>query len=154
MERSTSRAPTKPGRRWLFVVAALACAVLTGCAHIEFDAGKGLAYYEPVPHLLVAQGADCSITATLLMLPGPKKYLRLAEGYGASDLKVSLSDGMITEVGQTVDNRVPETLSSLASLATLKGATVAPQGCAGAAATLYPIVDGKPAGRGVPLGPK
>lgn len=148
MARKTLRTSTTHGRRWQLVAAAHASAVLTGCAHIEFDAGKGLAYYEPVPHLLVAQGADCSITATLLMLPGQKKYLRLAEGYGSSDLKVTLSDGMITEVGQTVDNRVPETLASLAAL---KGAGFSREGCAGPTATLYPIVDGKPAESGVSL---
>ena len=129
---------------------ALAATALTGCAHIEFGADKGLLYYEPVPYLIVTRGADCTVSATLLMLPGREKHLQLAEGYGSADLKVTLSNGMITEVGQNVDNKVPDTLASLAAL---RSATFAKQGCAGPPAILYPIEDGLPVwARGEVLG--
>lgn len=156
MERSERHPPGISALSMQAASVAAASAMLAGCAHIEFESSSGMLYYEPVPHLLVTQGADCSMSAALVMLPGEKRRLRFVEGYGAADLKVSVKDGMITEVGQNVDNRLPEILSSLAEL---KAAAVAAAAnstdarCAGA--TLYPIVDGKPAmDKGMPLGPK
>lgn len=132
-----------PAGRW-FVRLAAAPALLAGCAHIEFDVdkGQGLAYYEPVPYLLVVPDAQCNLTATLLMLPGEKKHLKFADGYGAADLKVTLSNGMITEVGQNVNNQIPDTLTALAALKTAGVALMQNGGSACDSAMLYPIVNG------------
>lgn len=127
------------------VVGVCLCVGLTSCAHIDFD-GKGLLYFEPVPYLLVATAADCSRTVNLLMLPGQRKYLRFVNGYGSADLTATLGNGMISVVGQNVDNKVAETITSLAALRTAIVATrsdVQRESCVPAAA-LYPVVDGKP----------
>lgn len=118
------------------------CASL-GCARLEFEGGGGLVYYEPKPYLFVASTKECVTTATVIVLPGARKTLRLVSGYGSSDLSASLSNGMLTSVGQKTDTKIPESISAVANLA---AKAVAPGGggpCT-VANTLYPIVDGEP----------
>jgi hypothetical protein len=105
-----------------------------------------LPYFEPVPYLFVAPAADCSPTATLVMLPGEKRYLKFVNGYGSVDLSVSLGNGgLISSVGQKADNKVSDTITSLASLQTALAASAATRaapasGCQDKA-RLYPIVN-------------
>ena len=103
---------------------ALGCITMAGCAQIDFG-NDGLLYYEPVPYLFVSNGADCTSTATLVMLPGEKKHLKFVNGYGSAQLSAELNSGMISKVGQIVDNRVAETVTSLAALRTAAGAAKA-----------------------------
>lgn len=144
MKDHTTHASIVPGRQRCVVAVIPPAMLLAGCAHIEFDAdkGQGLAYYEPVPHLLVSTDAECNISATLLMLPGEKKHLKFIEGYGSADLKVTLSNGMISEVGQSVNNQIPDTLTALAALKTAGLRVMRGGEPACGSAMLYPIVNG------------
>ena len=122
--------------------------LLSGCAHIDFG-GDGMTYYELKPYLFVSTTKECVTTATVVSMPGEKKVMKFKSGYGSSDLSASLSNGMISSVGQKVDTKVPETLSAIASLGTAAGgfAMMAEPGkqliCTPAAA-LYPVDSGVP----------
>ncbi len=99
-----------------------ACLLLTftlaGCAHLEFKASEpGLTYFEPVPYLAVAKGADCKVTVNVLVLPGEKRTLAFKSGYGTADLSATLSSGMLQSVGQKTDTKIPETITAVAGLA-------------------------------------
>jgi hypothetical protein len=110
-------------------VSALSLVVLVsvlGCGKIDFDSGKGLAYYEPTPILLVTRNSECATNATVIMIPGKRSTAKFESGYGSTDLKLVLKDGMVQEVGQTTDTKVGETLTGLTgmlgALATMKSA--------------------------------
>lgn len=124
--------------------------LLSGCAHIDFNgSSNGLTYYVPKPYLFVSTTKDCVSTATVVSLPGKAKSMELHSGFGTADLSVNFSNGMITSVGQKTDTKIPETMTSLANLATaavgIKALEAKPkkEGCA-ATARLYPIKDGVP----------
>jgi len=135
---------------------AFAVLCLSGCSGLEFSEGynpKGLTYWEPRPYLFVSVTKDCVWTATPLSLPGgTKRSVSFHSGYGSAALSVTLTNGMITAVGQTTDTKVPETISAIGSLAgaaakvltapTLPAGGPAPNGCK-PAAILYEYNDGK-----------
>lgn len=108
------------------VVLVLVAVFLFGCAHIDFDDSnsngngkKGLAYYEPMPFLLVNTTSDCMSTASLVILPGARRTVKLESGYGTADLSLKLSSsGMISEVGQVTDTKIPDTINAITSLGT------------------------------------
>ena len=114
---------------------------LAGCAHIDFAAGDGLLYFEPVPYLFVSPAADCTFTASLVMLPGVEKRLKFVSGYGSADLSVTLANGMINIVGQNVDSKVPDTISAWAEL---KAANKVLSDKPCPSAKLYRVRDGAP----------
>ncbi len=126
---------------------------LTGCAGVTFgpESTSALTYYDPKPYLFISTTTDCVSTATILSIPETKRGVTFNSGYGTADLSITLSGGMITAVGQKTDTKIPETLSSAATLATALGvarsATTKPEGCR-AGAKLYSIdkgvVDPKP----------
>lgn len=89
---------------------------LSGCAHIDFG-GDGLTYYDPKPYLFVATTKECISTATVLAIPEVKKVMKFQSGYGSADLSTSLSNGMISSVGQKTDTKIPETLASIGTAA-------------------------------------
>jgi hypothetical protein len=133
----------KPTR---FVTVIACAATASGCAYIDFG-GPGLPYFEPVPYLFVAPAAECSLIATLVMLPGEKRYLKFVNGYGSVDLSVSLGNaGMISNVGHKVDNKVSDTITSLAALqaafATSAATRAAPAPACQEKARLFPILNG------------
>ena len=89
---------------------------------------------------------NCSTAASVLMLPGRKREMRLHAGYGSADLSATFENGMVASIGQKTDTKVPETLGAVADLATsvarFTTPAVAKETCKPAAA-LYPIVDGQ-----------
>lgn len=119
---------------------------LSGCAGLTFgpESTTALTYYDPKPYLFISTNADCVSTATIISIPEKRKGVSFHSGYGSADLSVTLTGGMITSVGQKTDSKIPETLSSVASLATAIGlARKAPNvdhACQGA--RLYRIDDG------------
>jgi hypothetical protein len=107
------------------LVASLAAvSSLTGCAGLTFgpESTNALTYYDPKPYLFISTNADCVSTATIISVPETRKGVSFNSGYGTADLSITLSGGMITAVGQKTDSKIPETLSSVASLATAVGA--------------------------------
>lgn len=106
------------------LVASLAAiSLLTGCAGLSFgpESTNALTYYDPKPYLFISTGADCVSTATIIAVPETRKGVSFNSGYGSADLSITLSGGMITAVGQKTDSKIPETLSSVATLATAVG---------------------------------
>jgi hypothetical protein len=109
----------------------------------------GLSFYEPKPYLFVFVNKDCVSTATVISLPGDKKSVMFKSGYGSADLSIALSNGILTNAGQKTDTKIPETITSIASLgaamaalsATKKGAK---QVICKPSAILYPIENGVP----------
>jgi hypothetical protein len=123
--------------------------LVSGCAHIDFG-GDGMTYFDPKPYLFVSTTKECVTTATVVSVPETKKVMKFVSGYGSSDLSATLSNGMIVSVGQKTDTKIPETITSIASLGT--AATTAFKAMAEPgkqvictpAAKLYPIVSGVP----------
>lgn len=129
-------------------VCLVALASLSGCAHIDFG-GDGMTYFDPKPYLFVSTTKDCVTTATVVTLPEAKKVMKFVSGYGSSDLSATLTNGMITSVGQKTDTKIPETIASIASLGTATAgfkamAEPGKQIICTPAAKLYPIVAGIP----------
>jgi hypothetical protein len=136
------------------VVSFAAVSFLTGCAGLTFgpESTNALTYYDSRPYLFISTTADCASTATIISVPETKRGVSFNSGYGTADLSITLSGGMITAVGQKTDSKVPETLSSVATLATAVGGlarqTAAREGACPPGARLYNIekgvVDPKP----------
>ena len=129
------------------IVAAIA---LAGCARLDFGEDRGLTYYEAKPFLFVSTNKDCVSSAAVLMLPAEKREVRFVPGYGTADLSVALSNGMISNVGQKTDTKIPETMTSLAGLATASAGVFSlakdaktEAGCP-VQARLYPVEGGMP----------
>lgn len=125
-----------------------AVSLLTGCAGLTFgpESMNALTYYDPKPYLFISTTADCVSTATIISVPEAKKGVSFNSGYGTADLSITLSGGMIASVGQKTDSKIPETLSSVATLATAVGGlarSAAPQEAAcKPSARLYNINNG------------
>ena len=137
-----------------FVGVFAAVSVLSGCAGLTFgpESTNALTYYDPKPYLFISTNADCVSTATIISVPETKKGVSFNSGYGTADLSITLSGGMITAVNQKTDSKIPETLSSVATLATAVGGlarqAAVTEGACRPSARLYNIdkgiVDPKP----------
>jgi len=91
--------------------------VLAGCAGIDLG-NDGLTYYDPEPYLLATNKEDCSQTISPITMPGEKRSLKFNKGIGSAKLNVELANGMIKTIGQDTDTQIPQTLTSIAALAT------------------------------------
>ncbi|UZR29049.1 hypothetical protein [Methylococcus mesophilus] len=132
----------------LTILVVIPTSLLAGCAGLDFGDDKGLVYYDPRPYLFVATTKECVSTAIPVMLPGEQKSVRFKSGYGTADLSVTLSNGMITNVGQKTDTKIPETIQAVANLgAAAAGMKMVPEEAKPAcepSAVLYPVVNGVP----------
>ncbi|MEM1262464.1 MAG: hypothetical protein AAGH76_08710 [Pseudomonadota bacterium] len=90
----------------------------SGCAGLDFEADKGLVYFEPVPYVHYKVTPKCEATVSVVALPGERKHLAFKTGYGSSTLSAAVSGGILTSVGQATDTKVPETLTAIAGLKT------------------------------------
>jgi hypothetical protein len=134
-------------KRLIELLAALS--FLTGCAGLTFgpESTNALTFYDPKPYLFISTTTDCVSTATIISVPATKKGVTFNSGYGTADLSISLSGGMITSVGQKTDTKIPETVNSLATLATAVGGltrstTAKEAGTCSSSANLYKIDNG------------
>jgi hypothetical protein len=120
---------------------------LSGCAGLQFNPTPqpdSLTYNEPVPYFQVIKNQDCTVTGTVVSLPGRPRSVAFKNGYGTANLTVDLQNGIITSVNQQTDSKVPETLNAISSLAGVAAKGFAGKTSCPAAATLYPIIDGVP----------
>lgn len=126
-----------------FLVLISTTVFVSGCASIDFNAkdGEGLTYYDPMPYLFVSTTDKCISTATVINVPATKKAMKFSSGYGSSDLSASFANNMIVAIGQKNDSKIPESITSIAALAT---ATLAGPAVCKPSAVLYPLVDGVP----------
>jgi hypothetical protein len=133
-------------KRWVESFAAVS--LLTGCAGLTFgpESTNALTYYDPKPYLFISTSADCVSTVTVISIPEARKGVSFNSGYGTAELSITLSGGMITAVGQKTDSKIPETLSSVATLATAVGgfarSTASKEGACKPGARLYNIDKG------------
>ena len=107
-------------------------AIFTGCVHISFhdpanpSGDVGVEYYKPKFYLLITKKDGTKAdTLTLPDLTRPS-YALLHSGYGSSNLSLTLSNGGLTDVGQTVDTKIAETITALSGLATAAAMRAAP----------------------------
>lgn len=134
----------------LRTIACLLPLAVSGCAGLTFNSSEregALTYSEPVPYLFVAKSQDCSITATVISLPGEKRSVSFNSGYGSGELSLELNNGIINKVGQKTDTKVPETLTAIAGLAKVAGPKFVAEGKKQACVpngALFPIVNGVP----------
>jgi hypothetical protein len=124
------------------IIGALLTIALCSCAHLDFGEDGGLTYYEPTPYVVIALNKDCTVNASLIILPGKAKVVALKPGYGNNKLSVNLSNGMITSVNQETDTQLPATIAALTGLAT--AAVTATKGDCTPSATLYRVKNGVP----------
>ncbi|SAL02140.1 hypothetical protein AWB80_08286 [Caballeronia pedi] len=105
-------------------LAALFAILLCSCARIsiysdETFSGKetGIKFYTPKPYLLVARtGAKEKPTeVSVIWIPDLSKplYAKLETGFGASELTMSFSNGILTAVGQKNDPKIAELLNAI-----------------------------------------
>ena len=117
----------------LAVLSAIACAIaLSGCAGLQFYSDQnlqtqetGVKFYYPKPYLLVSRtGAkDNPVQVSVIYLPDQSKpiYAKLKSGYGSADLSLAFQNGILTNIGQKTDTKIPETIAALAGMATAAG---------------------------------
>jgi len=82
----------------------------------------GVEYYKPKLYLLVTTMKE-GYKADILTLPDltEARYAVLHPGYGSSNLSLKLNNGVLTDVGQLVDTKIPEIITALGSLTTAAG---------------------------------
>lgn len=100
--------------------------ILSGCATVKFYSNKnlteeaGIEFYSPKPYLIVEKNPakDVSLKMSIVYLPDfdNPKYAKLKPGFGTSDLKLSLENGIITSYGITSDSKIPETITAISGL--------------------------------------
>jgi hypothetical protein len=58
----------------------------------------------------------------MISLPGQKRSVGFKSGLGSAKLSVKTANGIITDVGQDTDTKIPETVTALTGLAKQLGA--------------------------------
>ncbi|QEX19605.1 hypothetical protein FRZ44_49200 [Hypericibacter terrae] len=110
-------------------VAIVGSVAASGCARIAFyddpkqfnsDHETGIKIYQTKPYLMVVRtgNKDTPIQGTIIYLPDMKDpvYAKAWSGIGTSNLQITLSNGILSTVGQTVDSKVPETMTAIGSM--------------------------------------
>jgi len=116
--------------------------LLNSCASVKFysDAAvkneTGIKVYTSKPYLLVEYNIPISsdaskkgktissdsltVKTTMVYLPdmGNPQYIKFRSGIGSSDLKLSLSNSVLTSYGLTADTKIPDTITALTGLVT------------------------------------
>lgn len=102
-----------------YAVLAAGCCLISACASIDYNTADDddLLYFEPKPVLLVTNTADCKQQVSVLTIPATARRMRFKPGYGSSEMNVTLTNGMIGAVSQSVDLKLPETLGLLTARA-------------------------------------
>lgn len=113
----------------LFAILFGGCATVKFYDDPEFTKKSGIEFYSAKPYLLVEKepAKDVAERATIVYLPDMSrpKYARIVPGIGSSDLKLTLSNGMITSYGVTVDSKIPETMESFSKIIGSAGTSAA-----------------------------
>jgi len=107
--------------------------IFGSCATVKFyDDGAlkketGIEFYQAKPYLLVEKkpAKDVAVKSTIIYLPDMSrpKYAKLKTGFGSSDLKLSMTNGIITSYGVTSDSKIPETITALTGVLGATGTT-------------------------------
>lgn len=112
---------------FLVIFCAVAC---LGCARIALYKNErcegpeiGVKLYYVKPYLLVTQTDQNKMDVSIQYLPDLSKpiYAKLKSGYGSADLSLALSNGVLTNIGQKTDTKIPDTINALTGMATAAG---------------------------------
>lgn len=83
----------------------------------DLKSQTGLKVYNSKPFLLVEFNShnDTPLKSSIVFLPDLTQptYAKVIRGIGSNDLKINLTDGMLTSYGVTTDSKLPELLTSL-----------------------------------------
>ncbi len=120
-----------PSSNFLLATLCVVLAGLTGCAGVDFYSDSTLKaetgvpiFYAPKPYLLVARTGkpDKPVEVTVTYLTDDEKVIwaKPRSGWGSSNLTMTLANGQLTTFGQSVDAKIPETITSLAGLMTAR----------------------------------
>jgi hypothetical protein len=111
-------------RKWGLFIAAVA--LTAACARISVSRltsdsvqAEGIRFYRPAPHLLVTQDAKGALEVSLIYLPKTNEeyVIQFKSGLGSADMKFKLDGGWnLTDFGETRDSKIPELVTSLATL--------------------------------------
>ena len=102
---------------------------LTSCADLRFykdEKGESptlFKYYGTAPHLLISSAApNAPPTATIIWLPDRDDvtYIKFRPGIGQHKFDVTVSNGMLSSIGNQGDTKIAETLGAVAQLMTAK----------------------------------
>jgi uncharacterized membrane-anchored protein YhcB (DUF1043 family) len=115
--------------RWLTAAAICVALCASGCARFAFYSNAdltgretGIKFYTPKPYLLVARtGAqDKPTEVSVIYIPDLARpiYAQLRTGIGSANLTMTLSNGMLTTIGQDTDTKIPELITALGGFAT------------------------------------
>jgi hypothetical protein len=101
-------------------------AFLTSCATVQFYKDEaltqktGLRVHTAKPYILVAKtnAKDRPVEISVVFLPdlAHPVYVKQIPGFGSSELKVTMANGVLTSFGTSFDPAVAETLEALSSL--------------------------------------
>lgn len=113
-------------RKWGVFIAAVA--LTAACAEItvsrltsDKDYAEGIRFYRPTPYLLVTQDAKGAYQVSLIYLPNKSQeyIIKCNSGLGSADMKFKLDGGWnLTDFGESRDSKIPELVTSLATLST------------------------------------
>jgi hypothetical protein len=120
-----------PNSKFPVAASCIVLAGLTGCAGVDFYSDPSLnektgipVFYAPKPYLLVARTGkpDKPVEVTVIYLSDDKKVIwaKPRSGWGSSNLTMALANGQLTNFGQVVDAKIPETITALAGLLTAR----------------------------------
>jgi len=94
---------------------------LASCARVQiYDQGDnktGIQFYNPKPYLMVVRNPekDEAVKTSIIYLPDLKNPQRAEiKGWiGSVDLKLELTNGILTSYGEVVDSKIPETITAV-----------------------------------------
>ncbi len=102
--------------------------ILPSCAGIKLYKDEnmktetGLKFYYPKAYVLIENypSKDVNQKSSIIYLPDLKNpiYAKTRSGIGSADLKVDYENGYLKSFGLITDSKIPESISSIAGLAT------------------------------------
>ena len=107
--------------------------IFSGCSKVtieKYDGSdtEGLRFYRPSPYLLITQTKDGASTSIIWLPDKKEEYIvKHRPGFGSSQFSVTLNEGWnLTEIGSTMDSKIPETITAFGALATGFAARISP----------------------------
>ena len=107
---------------------------IVGCSTVEITKlsdsaySSGLRFYRPEPYLLVTQDNNGNSQTSMISLPNKNEeyVIKPKVRLGTVNVSATLEGGWnLTQLGTTVDTKVPETITAIAGTITAMGAVIA-----------------------------
>ena len=116
-----------------FLVSLIACTTMPGCASVkvrplscEGDYKEGVLFYAPAPYLLIANGKEGEVTATIVMLPDksrrPRNITWSNGWFGKAEPKFNLAGGWnLTAFDSKADSGFSDAVAAFGELIKVAG---------------------------------